>query len=348
VNITSDQYLSDNIDANPKPLDYISDTSIFGGIIFNQYGHFMSESIHRLWARDDKHSFVFLVYPNKNGCYPSSFDDLLDYQKDAFEYLGVAKRIRLIGVPTKINRLIIPSQASFLGKDYTLDRCYVDFLKDIESRRLDRQLADSGESNTNHTKRKIYVSRSHLPGKSSLIGETYLEKELEMEGFYIMRPDYFKLDEKLDLFRNADLLIFPEGSAIHGIQVLGELKAKVVILARTKKKVALDINIHVFTSRSADVIVFDNIETISSLSWSYENNRPIHAHELSRTNPEKLVSFLRDNSLASLSKFSIQDFHSAEREDLLRYILETDIRNTRPPEFMDLFLQFRKDLKKKI
>jgi hypothetical protein len=49
-----------------------------------------------------------------------------------------------------------------------------------------------------------------------------------------------------------------------------------------------------------------------------------------------------------LSKFSIQDFHSAEREDLLRYILETDIRNTRPPEFMDLFLQFRKDLKKKI
>lgn len=78
---------------------------------------------------------------------------------------------------------------------------------------------------------KLFVSRAGLP-KGRIAGEAYLESVLAQAGFDIFRPELFSLEEQMMRYRKADHLLFSEGSAIHGLQLLGSIPAKVTVICR--------------------------------------------------------------------------------------------------------------------
>lgn len=78
---------------------------------------------------------------------------------------------------------------------------------------------------------RLFVSRAGL-AKGRLAGEAYLETVLARAGFETFRPETVPLAEQLGRYRRADHLVFSEGSAIHALQLLGSVPAKITVIRR--------------------------------------------------------------------------------------------------------------------
>ena len=61
-------------------------------------------------------------------------------------------------------------------------------------------------------------------------GEAYLEQVLERIGIGVIRPEKFSIAEQMATYRAAQTLMFAEGSALHGAQLLGRALGDVVAI----------------------------------------------------------------------------------------------------------------------
>jgi hypothetical protein len=65
-----------------------------------------------------------------------------------------------------------------------------------------------------------------------LLGERYVESLLAEAGFSVYRPEEHPLVDQMNVYRHARQLIFPEGSACHGAELLGRQLQRVALLNR--------------------------------------------------------------------------------------------------------------------
>ena len=76
------------------------------------------------------------------------------------------------------------------------------------------------------------MSRSALPG-TGLLGERYVEQVLAQAGFNVIRPETMSLLDQMRAYRAAEVVVFAEGSACHGVELLGtEMLGTAIMLAR--------------------------------------------------------------------------------------------------------------------
>ena len=68
--------------------------------------------------------------------------------------------------------------------------------------------------------RKLYVSRSALRPQGMVLGSRF-EQQLEHAGFTIFLILGMALLTAVDHYRKAEIVVFPEGSACHGTELLG-------------------------------------------------------------------------------------------------------------------------------
>ena len=83
----------------------------------------------------------------------------------------------------------------------------------------------------------VYVSRSRFASCTSadtLLGafaaEAVLEQLLRERGVRVIHPECLPLEQQLQIYKDAQLLIVAEGSAQHGLELLGYHRQKVVVL----------------------------------------------------------------------------------------------------------------------
>ena len=81
----------------------------------------------------------------------------------------------------------------------------------------------------------VYFSRGAYY-KGGIAGERYLEQMLSKIGVLVIRPETLELKEQLRLIKQAKTLIIAEGSAVHLLQLLGNVLEHVIILSRRKRK----------------------------------------------------------------------------------------------------------------
>lgn len=76
-----------------------------------------------------------------------------------------------------------------------------------------------------------YISRAaQKTGK--VAGESYLESYLGLKGVKVIRPETISVEEQIKIYRKAKTLIFCEGSAVHGLQLLGHIDCEVIVINR--------------------------------------------------------------------------------------------------------------------
>jgi hypothetical protein len=80
----------------------------------------------------------------------------------------------------------------------------------------------------------VFVSRAYLP-KGRFAGEAYLDAAFAKAGVTVFHPETVSLPQQLETYRRARHLIFSEGSAVHSLQLLGRLSAKVTVLVRRSR-----------------------------------------------------------------------------------------------------------------
>lgn len=188
---------------------------IFGGILWDHFGHFLLESLSRAWAFDD--SSAPIVWLRR-----SSRSDLLAWQGAILDRLGLGHREhRLISRPTRIDRLAVPQQGAVMWR----------YLHPRQEARL--AVHPFAAPRNGH---RVWLSRSGLPeGHARVHGEEAVEDLLRADGWTILRPESVSVAEQLATLEAASMIAGFAGSAFHGLMLGRHIRAKIVIFSRHPK-----------------------------------------------------------------------------------------------------------------
>lgn len=195
---------------------------IWAGFAHPHFGHFIADQISRLPA-------ALLKCPSDAKILfslPKGVGEPKDFFYQTLEALGVSRERIVVQRehPIEVETLY----AAPLGETlYGTPRPeYLEAIGNLAA-------ANGIENTPNGT---VYVSRARLPTNlSSLAGETYLEQCLEKVGARIIWPERLTVREQLQSYASASRLVFSEGSALHGRQLLGKIDQEITVIERRQR-----------------------------------------------------------------------------------------------------------------
>ncbi|MFZ2727301.1 MAG: glycosyltransferase 61 family protein [Methylococcaceae bacterium] len=201
----------------------IENKAIYGGMLFDHYGHFLLESLARVWYIYNSTEDVYFYYPHKNNFI---YNELATWQKTILRGLfSNTERIKIINEPLVFKELIIPD-AGFVIKQF--------FAKtQAETLLLLGQNIKASNSSCAVVPDKIWLSRSLL-NKGLIAGERKFELALSAEGFAIVHPETLSIEEQIELFEKASIIAGFTGSAFHTIVFAKNNHAKLLHFSRFK------------------------------------------------------------------------------------------------------------------
>ena len=213
-----------------EPVVSLSGRHLYGGQLWYHFGHFLVETISRLWALDeigDKlESIVFI--PKR----PAKSHALKSYQREFFELLGIDLPVRILDAPTRVEKLVVPGQGFGLG-DIAAGtdkfRAYMagSFAPGIQ--------ADGPE--------RLYLSRSRLGGQEGgIVLEDALESNLEASGYTVYHPQTETIDQQIARYRAAQSVVGPDGSAFHLFGFVAKPAQRAAVVLRRNSNVFLGLD----------------------------------------------------------------------------------------------------------
>ena len=168
------------------------DEAVFGGVAFDHFGHFLLETTARLWALEEHRDKPWLFLT-------SGRPELRSYQRDFLELLGLRRdQIVVVSDWTGVDRLVVPEPA-FVYHHWAT-KAYLDAFRRAET--------PSGAG------RRIFLSRSDTT-MALTVGERELEEVLRAEGWVIEIPERLPAPEQAALFRDDNVVMGLQGSAMH-------------------------------------------------------------------------------------------------------------------------------------
>lgn len=186
----------------PSAFKRVAGRHLWAGPLFSHFGHFLTESLSRLWAARDGAVQSIVFSPKDLGRKRPT--DLPGYQQMLLRRLQIDLPVQIVYEATEFEDLLIPGPGFGLGPMAAGTAEFRDFV-----RRIDTIAAPAGEG-------RLYLSRSALPPKAgSVLAERHLEMLLEAQGFEIFHPQNHSIDEQFAKFRSARQIIGPDGSAFH-------------------------------------------------------------------------------------------------------------------------------------
>ena len=188
--------LLDGYEVNETP-EYKDEVVIYGGVLYEFYGHVLLETLARLWYyikyNPNKYRVVFNFVPGAKGKFKEFFE-LLDipYNDDTF-----------ITKPTQYKKVIIPEQASIYAeswhKDYLVPFDYM----------ASKVKAEKYE--------KVYFTRTKLIERNPVLGEKSIEKLFEKNGFKVFSPERLPLRKQIALMKGCKELATVSSSTYHNL-----------------------------------------------------------------------------------------------------------------------------------
>ncbi|MTH80108.1 glycosyltransferase family 61 protein [Paracoccus aestuariivivens] len=185
-------------------LPHRSERVLFAGYYFNHYGHFITESLARLWALDqcgnvDKIIFVM------GGVVPGQLRD------------GVIKtiipenapEIEIVEQACSFDEIIVPQSGFVIRKSFNEN--YWKWL-----RKLSADIMESDQHNSIDT--PLYLSRSATPEtRRYAYGEKELEAGLKKAGIRVVQPEKLSFSDQVKIVSEHKTVIGLEGSQLHSL-----------------------------------------------------------------------------------------------------------------------------------
>jgi hypothetical protein len=213
--------------------DVMESPAIYGGYLLRHFGHFLHESLSRLWwlaptgamashvqevsERLQRLEAEVVFFMPK---WPAPGEDLLPYMQEILSFLRLpADRIRILERPLRFSKLFIPAFAW----GFAVPASSLDDQLGCDSRALMRNLLASAAVPTAPVMtvapagtQKVYVTRSGLPLQMGrLIGDVALDPLLQARGYMVFHPESASLVEQIQLYAKAKDLIFMDGSSLY-------------------------------------------------------------------------------------------------------------------------------------
>lgn len=179
----------------------------YGGFLYRtHYGHFLIESLARMWRLMRHEEFDRIIFHSHPGAIEACpIGDFL------LETLGWSKeKITIINEPTQIPLLTIPDPAIRLGSTEAFA-----VHKQVCSAITDRTFGDI-YSPFPKQPQPIYFSRSKFTIRP-VFGELELEHELARQGWEIVYPEQLSVPEQIKISRKSNIYCGIIGSAMHNL-----------------------------------------------------------------------------------------------------------------------------------
>lgn len=184
--------------------------AVFGGVVFDHFGHFLLETTARLWALPEHRHLPWIFVTGGR-------TDLLGYQRAFLETLGLGHdQIVVCAEWMEVEDLVVPDPA-FIYHHHAW-RAYAETFR----------RADVGTSA--HVGGRVFLSRSDTT-IARTIGEHELEDVLRADGWDIVVPERLPAAEQAAIFRSDNVVMGLQGSAMH-LGLFGRPGRRVVHLCR--------------------------------------------------------------------------------------------------------------------
>jgi capsular polysaccharide biosynthesis protein len=239
--------------------EHLPGTYIYGGCLFDHFGHFIWESLSRLYTLREYREYPVLFITPDGG-----------YGK-FIKLLGVDNEIRLINAQTSVEKLLYSPPGSSLEPLYITDE-QISALKYYHFNTNDKNL-----------NRKIWLSRSRLLF-GTVFNEPAIEKILAKIGYAIIYPETLSLPEQVKLISTADIVAGFDGSQFYSLLFAAELAGQFHIFNRRSE--IPDAMQYVLQKRNAEFALYNfKVEYICG-----EGAAAYYMH----SEPEKIIEALRN------------------------------------------------------
>jgi capsular polysaccharide biosynthesis protein len=200
-----------------------SETYLYGGFVNLHFGHFIANTLPRLWTivRDGtlKHPVLF----HGQGTPVDWFT--FPFIRDFFAALGISPdNVKFVDRPMRINRLIIPHPA--FQEQHFAHRVFGQLCRNIGDNLLKNidtpiELHDT----------PVYLSKTGLSsGVGRFANEDTVVQILQSAGLEIQYPERLTPAEQISIFRDRKIILGPLGSAFHN-SIFCATQANIICIA---------------------------------------------------------------------------------------------------------------------
>jgi hypothetical protein len=207
-------------DLPAKPVETMPEAAVWGGCIDPHFGHFVAEHVPRLpfaLRERPEDTYLFTIDPALHGAVPGWVWQVL-------EWLGLPRaQVRLVTAPLRAATLRAGVQGEMLPQ-VAPTPAYLDLI-DGRSAALAPIKSDIA-----------YVCRAGIVvgGGGGMAGEGYVISLLRRLGVSTLDPARADIPTQLATYAGAGHLIFAEGSALHGRQLIGRVAQRITVLRRRR------------------------------------------------------------------------------------------------------------------
>lgn len=285
-------------DVPSAPPETLPGRWLWGGVLWDHFGHFIVESTSRLWPLPDlKDEIDGIVFIPKR---PQRDDILLGFQRDFLDQLVPGIPVKLAHTVTRVDHLIVPEQGFGLGQITAGSAAF----RTTMSQHFARDLLPSGS-------KKLYISRSSINLKrGGILGEARLESWLAAEGYEVFHPEKHDIPTQIARYKAAEVIVSCEGSALHLFGMIARPNQKVGIVLRRKSKATNLIVRHLKSFTGVSPTTFDAVQR----GWTPGTNAKQHKFVGELDMPQLQSLLLRDGFIgagsttwSSLSDAEIRD-----------------------------------------
>lgn len=205
------------------PTATLGGTYLYCGLSHDHFGHFLLESLTRIWALDHLDTPLDgLVLPARKG--KRMGPPLPKRLARALTRFGGDLPLYVLDQPTRIERLILPTPGFGHGPWLHGTPHYHRFIQN--------RLADLPVDGAD----RLYLSRRslHLPEKL-VDREAEIEAMMESAGYFIFEPQKYHLDIQLGVMRAARQIVGADGSAFHLVPLAMRRDASAAIYLRRNR-----------------------------------------------------------------------------------------------------------------
>ena len=207
----------------PERLLPFDEPAVWGGFLDSHFGHFVADHLPRLalsLRERPRDAYLFTVDPGMTR------HGLGGWVWQVFDWIGLPQdQVHLVTEGLYVSTLRVAPQAETLSQVGPA-AAYL------------AAIAPWGDAVTPVQAPLLYVSRTGLPqiGGGAQAGESYLVSQLQRLGVAVLDPARISIAQQMAQYAGAARLVFAEGSALHGRQLLGWLPQHIEVLRRRPGK----------------------------------------------------------------------------------------------------------------
>lgn len=251
----------------PVFTDSLRGNYLFGGMFYGHFGHFITETISRLWAANDHYDGI--VFTPKH----ATFTNFKKPHRELFKILGINSPMLILSNPTMVENLTVPGQGFGLGDIASGTEEFRNFLRETVGK-----IPANGPE-------KIYISRTKYIAAGGLLGEMILEENLGRSGYTAVFPEQLTWTDQIALYRAAKKIISLDTSALHMVGMASNPDKDIAVILRRNNSEHHSMRLQLKGMMGKDPLLINSLvaeyivpgKKANHNSWGQVNFNEVHA-----------------------------------------------------------------------